>query len=226
MFRKNVCCLLFLGLCGCHVGQLTTLYNDNTSIEKDGIRYDANNKPITGVYHRYSDTMQLMDEIYYVKGKISGLYQSYNKDGIVVLRGQFLNGVPHGKVVLYYDNGNEKEVSFYKDGKLAGGRLFYYKSKGLMRKESYKNGLKNGVFEEYYKNGAVKWSFSYVDGLQHGAQRFYTKGNNLISYSEYSKGKCNGKTESYYKNGKPKVLAKCKKGKLIPWTYRILFEHA
>ena len=38
--------MLLLG--GCHVAQLTTLYTDETSVEENGIRYDAAHRPITG----------------------------------------------------------------------------------------------------------------------------------------------------------------------------------
>ena len=63
--------MLLLG--GCHVAQLTTLYTDETSVEENGIRYDAAHRPITGVYQKYADNMQLQEEIHYVDGKISGL---------------------------------------------------------------------------------------------------------------------------------------------------------
>ena len=73
-----------LFLTGCHVGQLTTLYTDKTSYDENGIKVDANHHPITGVYHKYSDTMRLKEEIHYVDGKMSGLYLAYNKKGKII----------------------------------------------------------------------------------------------------------------------------------------------
>ena len=62
-------------LCGCSIGQLTTLYNEDTSFVENGIRYDAAHQPITGVYHKYADNMQLREEIHYVNGLADGLYR-------------------------------------------------------------------------------------------------------------------------------------------------------
>ena len=70
-------------LCGCSIGQLTTLYNEDTSIVENGIRYDAAHQPITGVYHKYADNMQLREEIHYVNGLADGLYRVYDDEGIV-----------------------------------------------------------------------------------------------------------------------------------------------
>lgn len=82
--------MLLLG--GCHVAQLTTLYTDETSVEENGIRYDAAHRPITGVYQKYADNMQLQEEIHYVDGKISGLYKAYDRDGSVLLEAYYKKG--------------------------------------------------------------------------------------------------------------------------------------
>ena len=95
--------MLLLG--GCHVAQLTTLYTDETSVEENGIRYDAAHRPITGVYQKYADNMQLQEEIHYVDGKISGLYKAYDRDGSVLLEAYYKKGQPHGKTVEYYPDG-------------------------------------------------------------------------------------------------------------------------
>lgn len=154
--------MLLLG--GCHVAQLTTLYTDETSVEENGIRYDAAHRPITGVYQKYADNMQLQEEIHYVDGKISGLYKAYDRDGSVLLEAYYKKGQPHGKTVEYYPDGAEKEVCYYRKGKPEGGEIAYYPNGDLRRKGSYLRGKKNGVFEEYYKNGAVKTSITYRRG--------------------------------------------------------------
>ena len=105
MMKKFVGILSVLLLSACHVGQLTTLYTDKTSYDVDGVRFDANNHPITGLYHKYSKTMRLKEEIHYVDGLISGLYLVYNNKGKIILNAQYYEGLPHGKVILYYDDG-------------------------------------------------------------------------------------------------------------------------
>ena len=77
MIKRIFVTILVIGLTACHVGQLTTLYTDKTSYEQDGIRYDAQNLPITGVYHKYSKTMRLQEESHYVDGKLDTKKENY-----------------------------------------------------------------------------------------------------------------------------------------------------
>ena len=87
--RRIFCLVLFcLSLTACQVAQLTTLYNDKTSIEEDGLRVDAEHKPITGVYQKYNDKMRLLEESHYVDGKLDGIYTAYGKKGKPILIAQ------------------------------------------------------------------------------------------------------------------------------------------
>ena len=99
MIKRIFVTILVIGLTACHVGQLTTLYTDKTSYEQDGIRYDAQNLPITGVYHKYSKTMRLQEESHYVDGKLDGTCLIYNNSGKVVLNAQYKKGKLHGKTI-------------------------------------------------------------------------------------------------------------------------------
>ena len=85
MIRKIVLMIAIIGLSACQVGHLTTLYNDETSIEKDGVRVDAQGNPITGVYHKYSKTMRLMEDVHYVDGVPDGRYVVYNNKGKIII---------------------------------------------------------------------------------------------------------------------------------------------
>lgn len=193
-------------LTGCHVGQLTTFYTDKTSVEENGVRYDAQHLPITGLYHKYTDKMQLVEETHYVDGRLNGQQKIY-EDGKVALIAHYKKGKLNNDFITFYPNGQKKEVFKYRKGMLDGSFLAYYQNGDLMAKGSYSKGLKNGLFEEYYPNGAVKNSVTYLNGKLNGPSRFYTPDNHLITYTEYVNGLRHGPAFSYYKNEKPKILS-------------------
>lgn len=193
-------------LTGCHVGQLTTFYTDKTSFEEKGVRYDAQHLPITGLYHKYTDKMQLVEETHYVDGRLNGQQKIY-EDGKIALIAYYKKGKLNNDFITFYPSGQKKEVFTYQMGKLDGSFLAYYEDGDLMAKGSYAKGMKNGLFEEYYPNGAIKNSVTYLNGKLNGPSRFYTSDNHLITYAEYVDGLRHGAAFSYYKNEKPKILS-------------------
>ena len=140
MYRFALVCFFSVVLTGCQVGQLTTLYNDDTSIEENGLRVDANHKPITGIYQKHSKKMRLLEESQYVNGKLNGLSKIYSDKGKLILTSQYHKGKLNGKQVSYYNNGKEYEVSTYIKDQLEGGQITYDPQGNILRKGSYQNG--------------------------------------------------------------------------------------
>ena len=69
-----------------------------------------------------------------------GEWGKYHSNGILLSKGNYVNGYRHGYWEEYWDNG-------------------YIHSKG-----NFKNGLKDGYWEYYYSDGKLSSKGTYVDG--------------------------------------------------------------
>ena len=145
-------------LCGCSIGQLTTLYNEDTSFVENGIRYDAAHQPITGVYHKYADNMQLREEIHYVNGLADGLYRVYDDEGNVALEAYYDKGLADGKTTAFYADGEEKEILVYRKGKLEGRRLAYYPNGDLLSKGIVEQAKAAGPQRPHGRIAGARWA--------------------------------------------------------------------
>ena len=79
--------------------------------------------------------------IYNKNGEKDGLYQEWNKDGVIVFEGEFKNGLRHGKLNKYYDNGKPKILQTFVDDKLNGVKKAY-DAKGNVIETKYDMGKK------------------------------------------------------------------------------------
>ena len=75
----------------------------------------------------------------------------YNNNHRIKYIGQVLNGVPEGKGVMYWDNGDRYNGEWKNDKK--EGKGIYYFSDGDKYEGDYKNGEKEGKGIKYYKDG-------------------------------------------------------------------------
>ncbi|CAM3995052.1 toxin-antitoxin system YwqK family antitoxin [Flavobacterium cucumis] len=74
------------------------------------------------VLKEYSSSGQLIgtNEYYLRNGDtiLHGRFINYNKDGIKIAEGNFVNGHVKGKCLYYYDNGELESICYRKDGKI------------------------------------------------------------------------------------------------------------
>ena len=70
--------------------------------------------------------------------------------------GYWLNGMPHGQGVKYYENGIINQIGYWKEGKL------------------------EGYGKRFYDNGSIMYIGLWKDGLWHGeGKRFYPSSNQI-----------------------------------------------
>ena len=84
------------------------------------------------------------------------------KNGIYYI-GEMLNGIPHGKGIIYYKNGNIKYDGEFVNGKFEGNGKYIYEN-GEYYIGQWLNGNRHGKGIYYYKNGNIKYDGEYVNG--------------------------------------------------------------
>ena len=118
-------------------------------------------------------------------GKKHGEYKSFDEEGKIIESANFKKGLPEGKRIIYYPNGNPQEEENYENGFLVGDVISYYETGEVKARTPYiiKEGrnVLEGVIRTYYKNGQ------------------------LVSEAEAKANEINGAFTEYYENGNIKA---------------------
>lgn len=106
--------------------------------------------------------------------RISGKFISEGYNGVKRNEATLKNGVFHGNLKTYYENGKIHVNMHMKNGKL------------------------HGKFKEYYHNGKLKTVSYFIDGNINGTTKTYDMMGNLINVSKIKSGKILKQESRYY----------------------------
>lgn len=109
------------------------------------------------------------------------------------------NGVPHGELLIYGEDGSVSHKLNFVDGVLSGPAEFFQNNQILM-KTNFKNGLQDGetvMFLNEKKSSVMHCKNGYLDGLFSS----YDDQGNLVREANYTAGKMNGECSVYYPDG-------------------------
>ena len=82
-----------------------------------------------------------LNSIYrYKEGKLNGLSEHWNSEGVLIFEGEYCNGKQHGKFIKYYDNGKLRLKQHFVDGVLEGFKESY-DEEGNVVKTFYEKGV-------------------------------------------------------------------------------------
>ena len=151
----------------------------------------------------------------------NGLGYTYNKEFQKLYRGNYVNGLPEGKLIkeseidkdeeeiqklekklskknsFNYDNGERYQGDF-NNNKREGKGIYYYNN-GNKYIGDWKNGLKEGKGILYYNNGN-KYIGDFKNNLREGKGKIYFNDGQI--YEVYMKlNQIEGKVKLYFKNG-------------------------
>lgn len=101
----------------------------------------------------------------------------------------FKNGVPNGKWLSFYPNGNIKSIENWKNGILNGKYILYNKNGYPISKTSFLNGKDNGTFQLYHSNGQLQILGFFHEGTPRGVWKYYDKNGKLTGTVDYTKSK-------------------------------------
>jgi len=78
----------------------------------------------------------------------------------------FKNGVRHGLMKSFYQDGRLRMTYWYENGLREDSSKWYYQEGQLFRSTPYKNDTIDGIQKQYYKNGKLKAKIGYAKGLR------------------------------------------------------------
>ena len=112
--------------------------------------------------------------------------------------GQWLDGLRHGKGIIYYKNDSIKYEGDFVNDKYEGNGKYIY-GNGDYYIGQWLNDLKHGKGTIYYKNNSIKYEGGFVNGKLEGYGKYiYENGEYYIG--QYLNGLKHGKGTIYYKN--------------------------
>ena len=93
------------------------------------------------------------------------LFMRYYPEGELLEESETVNGVNHGKSILFYRSGAHRSEDNFRNGLLDGESLLFYESGAVEWRCEYRRGLVTGKEYAYHENGRVKKVTEYVDGM-------------------------------------------------------------
>lgn len=97
--------------------------------------------------------------------KQNGDYEERYPNGVLKMKGFYLNGKRNGQWFSWYENGKMWSVGFFKDG------------------------LRDGKSSVYYETGQLRYDGGYKDGKPAGKWKFYDPAGKLEKEVDYDAGK-------------------------------------
>lgn len=159
-------------------------------------------------------------------GKKQGHWIKYDDNHKKLYDGNFINDVPVGKFIYYYDTGTPWAITtFMKNGTVAytshygaGGKItgkgkyinqkkdslwkFYNEDSIVISEENYVNGVKNGSAKVFYPTGQVAEEKNWKMGKLNGPCKKYFDSGQLKYEAIFVNDKVEGKATYYYPSGK------------------------
>lgn len=112
----------------------------------------------------YSSGDTLSVRHYNAEGYFDGTNTIYYRNGNIMARGNYTNGVPDGHFEEYDEKGQLLEEKTFSDGKLDGTHIIYFSSGEVNEKINYRDGKLDGLLKTYYKGGQLLSQQQYENG--------------------------------------------------------------
>jgi len=162
------------------------------SLEPDG------REVFNGLFEERFSSNVLRIQGMYSKGKKTGLWKTWNDQGLLLSSESWLSGLPKGEHQLWHSNGNLISIVRYDQGLKSGRSETWYPNLQRKTRAEYSYNVLNGAYQEWHQNGREKIRCLYENGHIDGtwnewdeqgaliAQRLYKKGAELklLEYSE------------------------------------------
>ena len=135
----------------------------------------------------YFENGQILKEESYKGGKEEGWSIEYNDTGKVILRGEYVNGLPEGD--WFYEIGDHLEEGKYEYGLKQGTWKHTYLSNGQLRfKGEFFDDAPQGKHVWYFDNGNKMLEGEYISGIKDGEWRRYYSDGTIMMTIEYESG--------------------------------------
>ena len=112
-----------------------------------------------------------------------------------------------GRTVIYYPNGNIKNIIDYSNGVYDGLYEYYYENGKLGQKSEFVNGKYDGLHCTYDENGVIKEESNCKEGTYDGNSVLYYDSGNVKIRQRYKSGELDGKYTEYAQGGQ--IIKEC-----------------
>ncbi|WP_375559921.1 tetratricopeptide repeat protein [Bernardetia sp. OM2101] len=196
-------------------GKEYTVWYDGGVVVVVGNAKNGNSDFPYGMWRYYYENGQVRSIGMFDKNnKREGNWKFYRKNGKLASIQYFKDGVVDGKVVFYYQDGEQpSEERMYKKDVLNGLLKSYYACGQLSYEVSFKDEKKEGVAKSYYPSGELKQTENFENGDLEGETISYFLTGAKSYITNFKAGERDGKFLSYFDNGKLEEESNFKEGK-------------
>lgn len=129
-----------------------------------------------------------------------GAVKFYNEGKQLISYMEFLHGIPNGKVIDYYPNGNIRRDLTYIDGKLNGTSTEYFPTGEIAKQSNMINDEMDGKFMQYFSPNTIELIANYKNGKIDGTYEQYAFGR-LVTNGTAKDNVQDGFCQEYYEDG-------------------------
>lgn len=140
-----------------------------------------------GKWTWYYDNGKLRREEFFRRGKEDGTVTEYDREGNIIVQGDYISGFRDGPWFL--NVGDHIERGKYTDGERTGEWIYEYTDGTVKFEGDYVAGLAVGKHRYYHPNGRVKLEGKYKSGLRVGTWRKYDEEGVQLLNLKYKAGR-------------------------------------
>ena len=111
----------------------------------------------------------------------SGFTVVKSRDGKLLKRSPYYNGILEGAMTSYYSSGQVRQLRPYKNGMKHGKHVGFYPNGVKQFEYLFNKGLSEGTHYEWYANGDLRSELNYKNGREFGQQRVWRPDGKLKS---------------------------------------------
>ncbi len=113
----------------------------------------------------------------------AGTAVTHHPDGWQMSETQYLQGIRHGREVLFYADGATRSIKYFDQGRKVAVHYGWWPNGQERFEYGFRDGVRHGDYVEWYPNGQQCLDYYYEDGTQVGAQQGWRENGKLyINY--------------------------------------------
>lgn len=197
-------------------GESVSYYQDGTVKSRSHWR---NGLP-EGKQSDYHRTGKLREETTYRNGaRVDGPAETFDEDGKLRTRMNYVNGKLEGEMLIYYPDGMVSNRSVMKNGKFNGLSTYYYRDGKVRSTVSHVNDAPDGEEREYYQDGKLSSLRVYSDnGVMRSEQQYDEQGQLRVQRQWDRRQREQGSFRVWHASGKPQQLVEYVDGRREGWS--------
>ena len=128
------------------------------------------------------------EQTFYVHGKRSGTWQTWNYNGVLIRQIHYKEGKAEGAIREWHGNTRPKEIISVKNGKPHGLWTEYNEDGSLLRVMNFSHGKAEGKWKSFYKTGGIRFEGKFVNDKKQGVFSWWEENGHLKYSKIYAMG--------------------------------------